>query len=751
MAQIQSLAVSPASVETTNWRSSRYKHWVNGFIVDGDYWLVKVNKRTFMRTAEYVWNEVAPPFEVPEGEGVPTLVNPDDPFYIWDKKPEQWHPCWFRWVGPDLTIVDMVTGETIGRGRPCQADVLAFSCPHDDEGDTWAGMKEIAADFYKAAQFDVVELSLPSKARVLSEMSSCRFWHSEAHGTPYFLEISFNPRVILGVAEAGWALRNTDPYIFAFISSCDVMNETGLGTFSHVFTKNLRDRTVVGLKHVTDYLELWRYVHPWKQAFYDYLRLGGLIGGVYIEGAFENAVADYPMIAPIVGIFPGSSYTPEEFQNLIMEVSPPGSGYTEPTSGCFEPGKHVRVEAHPYPSYEFDHWEVDGYVSETPILDLFMGPTSLYQLTAHFKEGPPTTALLTISLTPSEGGYSSPVPGTYTHTVGTRVDIYIYPNPGYILEKVKVVRDGQEQDTTDYPSGMMWSITSLDADTVVTAYFRKAEVPPTTCALAIGVSPLSSGTTSPPIGTHTYNQGDQIQVNAYPNPGYEFDHWEFDSQVTYEQSGWFTIGRDTEAVAYFKVVEEPPPGEDQHTFIFAVSPSGSGYTDPPAGTHIYDYDSTVIATAYPNPGYEFDYWDAGGRVYMNPITIKVWNDNVYTAHFKVAGEEPEPPPEEEQHTLTFAVAPSGSGYTNPAAGSHVYDYDITVIATAYPNAGFAFDYWEAGVGGPVCMNPITIKVWSDNMFTAHFKEEEAPPGITSILGPLMLVMMMGVMAATIRD
>lgn len=114
--QIQSLAVQPASVETANFRSVRSKHMVNGFIVDGDYYLEKLDKRTMMITRERVWNEIIPPFEVPEDEGIAVLINPDNHSYVWIKKPELWHPCWLRYDEENLMIVDMITNAVIGRG-----------------------------------------------------------------------------------------------------------------------------------------------------------------------------------------------------------------------------------------------------------------------------------------------------------------------------------------------------------------------------------------------------------------------------------------------------------------------------------------------------------------------------------------------------------------------------------------------------------------------------------------------------------
>ena len=46
-----------------------------------------------------------------------------------------------------------------------------------------------------------------------------------------------------------------------------------------------------------------------------------------------------------------------------------------------------------------------------------------------------------------------------------------------------------------------------------------------THVLTTAVDPAAGGTISPAAGTHTYPQGQTVEVTATPNQGYEFDHW----------------------------------------------------------------------------------------------------------------------------------------------------------------------------------------------------------------------------------
>lgn len=715
--EIRSLAVEPASIQTTNWRSSRYKHWINGFIVDGDYLLVKANRRTLIKTKEYVWNDIIPPFDVPVGEGIPTLVNPDNPFYIWDKKPEQWHPCWFMWVGPDLTIVDMVTGETIGRGLPCQADALVFSCSADGEGDCWADMRKIAADFYKV--FDIVELSLPSKARILSEMSSCQFWHSESHGRSTVLGISSEET--LKASEVGWALKSRVPYVFAFISGCEVMSETGLGTFSHVFTKNLQGCTVIGLKNVKNHIELWKYVLPWKQAFYEYLRQEGFIGSVYLGRAFENAVVDYPMIAPIVGIFSGSSDTPEEYQNLTVEVAPEGAGYTEPSSGLYS--GQVSVTAYPNTGWEFQVWSVSG----TDITDIVgftektisftLDEFSQCSLVAMFWKAK-VYHTLKITVFPTNGGHTQPSVGSFSYLEDLVVEVTAYPNSGYEFDYWELQDGGKI-----YQSSIQ---VTMNQDWEATAYFKTVEeLPVTQYTLTFAVDPSNGGYTDPPIGSHIYDKDATVIVTAYPYPGYEFDHWEGEIGLpVYTNPIQLTVFADLTYTAHFKGVVVPPT---TYTLTVKVSPAGGGYTTPSVGDHTYDYGTIVPFAAYPYSGYEFDYWEgiteyeqATSPYSSGEVGIQV--DTTIIAHFK---EVIAPSP---THILTVAVSPLGSGYTVPDIGTHSYDEGYIVTLTAYPYSGYEFDYWEDGEGTKTYENMIgSLEMDSDKSYTAYFKSVIVEP------------------------
>jgi len=120
--------------------------------------------------------------------------------------------------------------------------------------------------------------------------------------------------------------------------------------------------------------------------------------------------------------------------------------------------------------------------------------------------------------------------------------------------------------------------------------------------LKISVSPAGGGTTSPAVGTHTYDEGDVITITATAAAGYEFDSWTGDVADTSAASTTVTMDADQTVTAKF--VEAVVT----YTLTMAVDPTGGGTTDPAVGTHDYDDGTEVDITATAADGYVFDSW-----------------------------------------------------------------------------------------------------------------------------------------------
>lgn len=154
-------------------------------------------------------------------------------------------------------------------------------------------------------------------------------------------------------------------------------------------------------------------------------------------------------------------------------------------------------------------------------------------------------------------------------------------------------------------------------------------------SLTLAVSPTGAGWTSPAVGSYAYEHGASVTIEAYPNIGYEFDHWDvtfMQSGVTVPTSSWFDVvpmTEDIQATAYFNIVN--------HYLTISVSPAEGGSVTPESGE--YQAGSLVLLTAYPNPGWSFGYWEVNGQIVSgNPIQVLVEADIQVIAHFSLGAE-----------------------------------------------------------------------------------------------------------------
>ena len=148
------------------------------------------------------------------------------------------------------------------------------------------------------------------------------------------------------------------------------------------------------------------------------------------------------------------------------------------------------------------------------------------EVTANFIK----TYELTIAISPTGGGKTTPAAGNYTYDEGTKVTISASANEGYRFVSWAVgVADSDSARTavtaTDLSSTsetMNNSITVImDKDKEVTANFIK-----TYNLTMAAVSPAGGGTTSPASpGKYTYDAGKTVNISASAASGYKFVNW----------------------------------------------------------------------------------------------------------------------------------------------------------------------------------------------------------------------------------
>ncbi len=219
------------------------------------------------------------------------------------------------------------------------------------------------------------------------------------------------------------------------------------------------------------------------------------------------------------------------------------------------------------------------------------------------------------------------------------------------------------------------------------------------------------GNTTPPAGTHEYEQGSMVTLEAVPyHEDWEFAYWEGNVSNRHEASTQVYMDRDKEVNAVFVEREDT-------SYDLTINYEGRGETNPPMGTEEYDANELVEIVADPAEGWEFDFWrgdvmeedDNEAYVYMD-------GDREVTAVFK------EEEPEEEKYQLT--VDQDGQGEVVPSVGVHEYDEYTLVELEAYPAEGWKFEEWRGDVTDPYSSQTTLLLEQEEMRVTAVFTEEE---------------------------
>lgn len=262
----------------------------------------------------------------------------------------------------------------------------------------------------------------------------------------------------------------------------------------------------------------------------------------------------------------------------------------------------------------------------------------------------------------------------------------------------------------------------IDRDKTLTAYYE--EVPVTTYTLTVNTT--VGGTTNPAPGTYSYTQGTSVSITAYPNSGYQFDHWILDGATRTDNPITVVMNQNHTLTAYFSAL--PPP-----EFTLTISTTIGGTTNPTPGAYGYPQNTNVPVTATPNTNYNFDHWTLDGTTYTtNPITVLMNINHSVTAYFS---EIPPPPPEKYNLNLNSTVG----GSTDPPTGIYQETSGSTVTVTATPQADMFFNHWELD-GTIRTENPITITMNQDHTLLAVFSATPTIPEfpIVWLLVPVMI-------------
>ncbi len=198
--------------------------------------------------------------------------------------------------------------------------------------------------------------------------------------------------------------------------------------------------------------------------------------------------------------------------------------------------------------------------------------------------------------------------------------------------------------------------------------------------LTLEANPRDGGSLS---GQGRYTEGDEVELSATANEGYEFVYWmdaygntiSMDSDFVYEMPF-----ENTTLTAVF----------DKKEYNMTVSIKGGGVeANFGEGTHSIEFTDEITISAKPNEGWSFTHWEGdidSRRARNSEVTLNMpANDLNITANF-------------ERQKFNLAVDIKGEGSeSNFGRGRHSIKFDESVTLEAKPNRSWRFTGWTGDV------------------------------------------------------
>ncbi|PAU95486.1 hypothetical protein CK503_00015 [Aliifodinibius salipaludis] len=235
---------------------------------------------------------------------------------------------------------------------------------------------------------------------------------------------------------------------------------------------------------------------------------------------------------------------------------------------------------------------------------------------------------------------------------------------------------------------------------------NKEEV--TTYSVAVNVTPSDAGSISP-SAEDSYDEGEEVELQANPNEGYVFTEWSGDIESTNNPHS-LTIDRDYDITANFEI----------KTYELTITKKGEGAVNEEIleqKSKDYEHGTVVELTANPSEGYKFVEWEGDITGSENPAQITVDNPKKVTAVF-------------EKKSYELTVSTEGEGAVSEEVVQQKttdYEHGTVVELTANSAEGWEFIEWTGATSGSE--NPTQITVDASKEVTAVFEEKKDYPKI----------------------
>lgn len=193
---------------------------------------------------------------------------------------------------------------------------------------------------------------------------------------------------------------------------------------------------------------------------------------------------------------------------------------------------------------------------------------------------------------------------------------------------------------------------------------------------------IGSGSTIP-SGTHIYNAGQQVKINATADSGYSFLNWSSNpvASVSFDNASstnaTATINGDATVTANFA----------QNAYNLSISIVGNGSIANNPNQASYHYGDIVVLTATSSSGWSFGGWSGGFVSNSNPVSLIINGTTAVTATFT-------------QITYPVSFVVNGDGTANPS-GTQTFYANQKIQINAIPAQDYSFSSWSADPIGAV--------------------------------------------------
>ena len=366
-----------------------------------------------------------------------------------------------------------------------------------------------------------------------------------------------------------------------------------------------------------------------------------------------------------VATFQPVSYT-------ITVTANPVEGGEVDGGGVYQYGQTAHLTAEANPGYEFTGWNDDYPYATRDVL-----VTDNMSYTANFAQ-----QTYTVNLIVRNAAYGSTT-GSNTYHYGDQVTAEATANQGFQFDRWS---DGSNTVSTDNPY-----IFIVTGNTDLYAEFVSVDI--NYYDVTVAASDPNMGGVS---GAGHYPEGTTVSVEALPNYGYRFAHWQ-DGVTTNPRT--FEIHENMSFTATFEA--------DEFTLTVVANDAQMGTVE---GSGTYAYGTVVEVSATARDGYHFVSWDGADAINNSKsetvtMNVTVTHNMTLTALFA----------EDEVIYYTITVL-SNNETMGTVTGGGVYAAGEEIEISANPNHNHVFANWQDGNAD----NPRTIVVEGDRTFTAMF-------------------------------